>query len=107
MRELGQDKNPMETGALKKNILKKKTENSRSAYTCALQHLAFSERVASVGKKLSVALPVIPGGKLWKTGVGTGPLEPINWRKSFLGDARHFGYVVMAAKTNRVPMSRL
>ena len=103
MRELGQDKNLMGTGALKKNILKKQTEISRSAHTCALQHLAFSERVASVGKKLSVALPVIPGGKLWKTGVG-GSLEPIDWRQVLLvGNTRYSGYVVMPPVRNWVP----
>ena len=103
----------MVTDDLKKSTLMKRTflfvltqTDCKGTHTCALQHLAFSKRMASVRKQFSVVLPVIPGGKLWKTGVGTGPLEPINWRKSFLGDTGHFGYVVMPAETNRVPMSR-
>ena len=70
--------------------------------TYALQHLAFSERMASVGKELSVVLPVIPGGKLWKTGVGGAP-EPVDRRKVlFVGHTRHSGYVVMPPVTNWV-----
>ena len=56
--------------------------------------------MASVGKELSVVLPVFPGGKLWKTGVG-GALEPVDRRKVLLiGDTRHSGYVVMPPVTN-------
>lgn len=78
----------------------------QSSHTCALQHLAFSKRMASVGKQLSVVLPVVPGGKIWKIGVG-GSLEPVDRRQLLLvGDARHFGDVVVPPVTNRVLMFR-
>ena len=76
----------------------------KKTHTCALQHLAFSERVASVGKKFSVVLPVIPGCKLWKTGIGRS-LEPVDWRQVLLvGDTRHSGDVVMPPVTVRIPV---
>ena len=82
-------------------LLKKETE-CKNSHTCALQHLALSKRVASVRIQLSVVLPVLPGGKLGKTGV-RGALEPIYRRQVLLvGHARHAGYVVVAAKTQRV-----
>jgi len=72
--------------------------------TCALQHLAFSERMASVGKQFSAVLPVIPGCKLWEAGVG-GSLEPVDGRQVLrVGDTRDSGYVVVPPVTIRVPV---
>ena len=62
--------------------------------------------MASVRIQLSVVVPVLPGGKLGKTGVG-GALEPVDRRQLLLvGHAGHPGYVVVAAKTQRVLPSR-
>ena len=88
-------------------MLIKKETKCKNSHTCALQHLALSKRVASVRKQLSVAPPVFPGGKLRKTGVG-GALEPVDRRQVLLvGHARHPGYVVMQAKTQRVLVCRV
>ena len=87
-------------------MLIQKPTKCKNSHTCALQHLALSKRVASVRKQLSVVLPVFPVGKFGKTGVG-GALEPVDRRQVLLvGDARHAGYVVVAAKTQRVLPSR-
>ena len=88
-------------------MLMKKLTKCKNSHTCALQHLALSKRVASVRKQFSVVLPVFPVGKIGKTGVG-GPLEPVDRRQVLLvGHARHAGYVVVAAKTQRVLMFRI
>ena len=112
MREPGQDKMGAD-GLLEEcfdgkfvcvRILTETESKRKRTYTCALQHLAFSERVASVRKQLSAVLPVIPGCKLWKAGVG-GSLEPVDGRQVlFVGGARDSGYVVMWPVAIRVPV---